>query len=85
MYCFEAMITSQGFQVYKETTWSNAKVGDKVKVEVESNLKSIAHNPYSCVIKAKHEYFTEWKTIGHIPCEILRYVRFFIKQEGGRV
>ena len=25
--------------------------------------------------------FTGWKTVGHIPREILRYVYFFIKQE----
>ena len=37
------------------------------------------------MIKAKHEYVTEWKTVGHIPREISRYVYFFIKQEGGRV
>ena len=28
--------------VYKETSWSNAKVGDEVKVEIETNPKSIA-------------------------------------------
>ena len=47
--------------------------------------KSLAHDPYSCAIKAKHEYFTGWKTVGHIPREISRYVYFFIKQKGGRV
>ena len=26
-----------------------------------------------------------WKTVGHIPREISRYVYFFIKEEGGRV
>ena len=84
-YCFELIIGSRGIHVYKETTRSNANVGDKVKVEVESNFKSIAHDPYTCAIKAKHEYFTGWKTVGHIPREISRYVYFFIKQEGGRV
>ena len=54
VYHFEAIIASQVFHVYKETTWSNAKVGEEVKVEIESNLTSIAHDPYSCVTKAKH-------------------------------
>ena len=85
VYCFEAIIASRVFHVYKETTWSNAKVGDEVKVEVESNLKSIAHDPYSCALKAKHESFTGWKTVGHTPREISRYVYFIIKQSGGRV
>ena len=61
------------------------KVGGNVKVEVKSNLKSKAHAPFSWVIKTKHVYFSESKTIGHIPGEILRYVYFFTKQEGGRV
>ena len=80
VHCFERIIVSRGFHVYKKTTWSNAKVGDEVKVEVESNLSSIAHYHYSCAIKAKHEYFTGWKTVGHIPCEISQYVYFFIKK-----
>ena len=87
VYCFEAILASRGFHVYKETTWSKAKVGDEVKVEVESNLKSIAHDhdPYSCAIKARHEYYTGSKTVGHVPRKILRQAYFFIKQEGGRV
>ena len=83
VHCFEAIIDSRGFHVHKEMTWSNAKFGDEVKVEVESNLKLIVHDPYSCAIEAKHEYFTGWKTVGHIPRQISRYVYFFIIQEGG--
>ena len=74
VYCFEAIIASRGFHVYKETTWSNTKVGDEVKVEVESNVKSIVYDPYSCAIKAKHEDFTGWKTVGHIPREICLFL-----------
>ena len=85
IYCFEAITASREFHVYKEMTWSNAKVGDKIIAEVESNLTSIAHDPYSCAIKAKHEHFTGWKTVGYFPREISLNVYFFIKQEGGRV
>ena len=45
VYCSEAIIASRGLHVDKETTWSNAKGGNKIKVEVESNLKSIVHDP----------------------------------------
>ena len=38
VYCFEATFASRGFHVYKETTWLNVKVGDKINVEVKSNL-----------------------------------------------
>ena len=85
VYSFEAIIASRGFHVYKETIWPNVKVCDEVKIEVESNRKSIAHGPLSCRIKGKHNYFTGWKVVGHIPREIWRYVYFFIRQEGGRV
>ena len=81
----EAVISSRGFHVYKETTWSNAKVGNEVKVEVEFNLNSIAHDPYSCAIKARHEYFTGWKIVGHISREISQYFIFFVRQKGERV
>ena len=60
----------EDFMFIKIRLWSNVKVDDELKVEVESNLKSIAHNLYSCAIKAKHQYFTGWKTVGHIPREI---------------
>ena len=38
-----------------------------------------------CAIKARHSYFVGWKTVGHIPREISRYVYFFIKEENGKV
>ena len=78
MFSFKAIIASRGYHVYKDTTWSNAKVGDEVKVEVETDPKSIAADP--CVIKAKHSYFNGWKTVGHIPREISSYVYFFLSK-----
>ena len=80
---FDAIIATRVYHVYKETKWS--KVDDKLKVEIEINAKSAASDPYSSAIKTKHNYFTGWKTVGHILCEISRYVYFLIKQESGRV
>ena len=57
------MFASRAYHVYKETSWSNAKVGDEVKVEIETNPKSVASDPYSCAIKTKHDYFVGWKTV----------------------
>ena len=37
MYSFKAKIASRGYHVFKETSWSNAKEGDEVKVELETN------------------------------------------------
>ena len=35
---FDATIASAGYHVYKETSWSNAKVGDAVKVKPMQGL-----------------------------------------------
>ena len=45
----------------------------------------IAIDLYACVVKSKHKYFDGWKTVGHVPREISRYIYFFIKKEGGRI
>ena len=44
-YNIQATIASRGYRIYKETTWSNAKVNEKVKVEIETNQSSIATDP----------------------------------------
>ena len=85
MYSFHAKIASRGYHVFKETSWSNAKEGDEVKVELETNKSSKKIDPYACAIRAREEYFKGWKTVGHIPREISRHVYFFMKSEGGSV
>ena len=54
---FKAINASRWYHVYKETTWSDGKVNDKVKIEKETNQISTAINPYVCIVKAKHKYF----------------------------
>ena len=71
--------------MYVETTWSNAKVNEKVKTEIETNQSSIAIDSYACAVKAKEKYFDGRKTVGHVPREILRYIYFFIKKENGKI
>ena len=84
-YNFQATIASRGYHVYKETTWSNAKVNEKVKIEIETTHSSIAIDPYACAVKSKEKYFDGWKTVGHVPREISRYIYFFIKKENGKI
>ena len=67
-----------------KTSWSNAKLNDEVKVELETDAKSLSTDPYTCAIKARHSYFVGWKTVGNIPREISHYVYFFIKEENGK-
>ena len=67
MYLSDSKIASTGYQVHRNSTWQNAKPGNKVKVEIETNksLKSI--DPYACAVKIKHKFFDTWLTVGHIP------------------
>ena len=85
MFSFKAIITSRRYHVYKETSWSNEKLNDGVKVELETDAKSLSTDPYTCAIKARHSYFVSWKTVWHIPREISWYVYFLIKEENGKV
>ena len=57
MYSFKAKIASRGYYVFKETSWSSAKEGHEVKVELETNKISNKIDPYACAICAKEEYF----------------------------
>ena len=36
-YSFETKIAFRGYHVYKNTIWLNAKEGDEVQVEIETN------------------------------------------------
>ena len=63
--------------MYRNSTWQNAKSGDKVKVEIETHKSSKSTDPYSCAIKIKHKFFDAWLTVGHIPRKTSRHCYFF--------
>ena len=42
MFSFKAIIALHRYPVYKETSWSNAKLNDEVKVELETDAKSLS-------------------------------------------
>ena len=44
-FSFEAKIASCACHVYKNTTWVNAKEGDEVRVEIETNRDSVQVDP----------------------------------------
>ena len=52
-FTFTATVTSRGYHVYKTTSWINAKVADKVTVELEATASSLETDPYACVIRIK--------------------------------
>ena len=43
------MLASNGYHVYKTTSWINPKVGDKVTVELETTTLSLETEPYACL------------------------------------
>ena len=78
-YSFQAKAASRGYHVFKETTWANAAVGDRVVVDIETNQDSTGKDPCGCPIKINE------LVVGHIPREISRHVYFFIRSENGVV
>ena len=84
-YSFTVTVASKGCHVYKNTSWTNAKVGEKVAVEMETKIFSMEVYPYTCAIKIKNRFFDSLITVRHIPCEISRHVHLFIKTEFAKV
>ena len=56
-YSFQAATASREY--HKETTWSNAKVNEKVKIEIETNQSSIAIDPYVCAVIGKQNFLID--------------------------
>ena len=73
-----AAAASRGYHVYKNTSWANAKVGEKVTVEMETKKPSLEVDPYAFAIKIKNRFFDSLITVTW-------HVHFFIKTEGGKV
>ena len=61
------------------------------KIAFQKTQKQGSESPlcdtYAYAIKANHSHFIGWKTVRHVkfPCEISRYVYFFIEEENGNV
>ena len=82
MYSFEEKNASRGYHVFRNTTWRNAKLGDKITVMTETDKSSLDEDPYACTIKIKHRYFDTYLPVDHIPGEVSRYCFYYIKEGG---
>ena len=82
VYSFQATVAARGYQVHKNT-WDEAKAGDKVLFEIETDEKSKEIDPYCCSIKTSVNQLI--KAVGYIPGEISRHVSFFLKDEHGHI
>ena len=52
VYSFQAKVTARDYHVYKERAWEEAKCGDKVLIDLETDEISIEIDPCGCWIKA---------------------------------
>ena len=50
---FKSIIASRGYHVCTEAVRSDAKVSDKVKIEIETNEILIAIDPYASAVQSK--------------------------------
>ena len=85
MNSFQATVASRGYHVYKNTTWTNARLGENVVIALETSQSSLEVDPYACAVRIKNRFYEHHITVGHLPREISRHVHFFIKTEGGKV
>ena len=79
VYSFQAKIGARGYHVYKNLAQSNAKQGDFVTVEIETDKESKKIDPYCCAFKAIVDIPPRLKTVGHVPREISK--RIFLKRK----
>ena len=77
MFSFKVILALLRYHAYKETSWSNAKLNNEVKMKLGMYPKSLSTDPYVCATKARHFYFVSWKTVGYISQE--NYVYFLLK------
>ena len=77
---FKAIIALQGYHVYKETAWSDTKVNDKVKIEIETNQSSITIDPYACTVKIGLSRFKKFVSIyfNGSPLKMMKNAFYFM-------
>ena len=83
IYSFQAIVAARGYHIYKNTTWNQTKVGDKVLIEIENDKKSKEIDPFCCLIRILVN--KQIKIVGHIPREISCHVYVFLKDQRGKI
>ena len=53
-FTFTATVASRGYHLYETKSWKNAKVGDKVTVELETTAPSLETDPYASGLRIKN-------------------------------
>ena len=75
-YFFTATLASRGYYVYKNSSWTNAKVGEKVTVVMETK-SSLEVDPYACAIKIKNRFFDSLITVKYHDISPVKYHDMF--------
>ena len=58
-FSFQTKVGSRAFQIYKNKTWKNVNIGQKISVQLETNEDSKKIDPYCCAIKPY--YLENWR------------------------
>ena len=80
-----AIVVTRGYHIYENTSWTNAKMGEKVIMELETKITSLETNPFAFAIRLKIKFFDSFNLVGHISHKISRPFHFFIKTEGRNI
>ena len=58
-----AIIVTRGYYIYKNTSWTNAKMGEKVIMEVETKIASLETDPFAFAIRLKIKFFDSFNLV----------------------
>ena len=79
---FERNIASKGWHVYGKTVWQNLLRDEKLEAKKEDNEDATKVDLYTNVWKVKRKDKLVPVVVGHIPREILRFIKFFLNYSG---
>ena len=84
-FSFEKAYAMRRHHIYKKASSSEAKIGDKFVIELETKKEYLDIDPYFCAVKIKNKYFKQLLTICLILRKIYRHLHFFIKTKSRSV
>ena len=79
---FVTKIASKGWHFYGKSSWKNAKIGQSLFCEQETNKIVLMHDPYAVAWKLKSKAKLVTDIAGQMSKEISRAAWFFLERGG---
>ena len=73
----EMKIAARGWHVYGKIVWQSTRKGEKLTAGKEKNKEALDINPYAVAWMLKRKNKLMLDIVGHVPCEISRFIWFF--------